>query len=116
MPAAHLIAPRRLGACRPPARARRSVPCDAPAPVLPSRPDARAVLRRLALPAGVVVAVVVAAVALGGPAHTFLDALERAVSADWRWVAAGALFEALSFAGYVALLGHVAGRGTPRFG
>src|SRR4051794_23082323 len=102
MPAAHLIAPRRLDACRPPGPARRSVPCDAPAPALPSRPDGRAIARRLALPAAVVAAVVIAAVALGGPAQTFLDALTRAVRADWRWVAAGALFEALSFVGYVA--------------
>jgi uncharacterized membrane protein YbhN (UPF0104 family) len=72
--------------------------------------------RRARVPAAVLVVVIAAAVVLGGPARTFLDALERAVTADPRWVLAAAVFEVLSFAGYVALLSHVAGRGNDRFG
>ena len=52
----------------------------------------------------------------GGPMQAFADALRRAVDADPRWVAAAAVFEVLSFAGYVVLLWLVAGRATPRMG
>jgi uncharacterized membrane protein YbhN (UPF0104 family) len=52
----------------------------------------------------------------GGPMQAFADALRRAVDADPRWVAAAAVFEVLSFAGYIALLWLVAGRATPRMG
>jgi uncharacterized membrane protein YbhN (UPF0104 family) len=38
------------------------------------------------------------------------------VDADPRWVVAAAVFELLSFAGYVALLWLVAGRATPKIG
>src|SRR3954452_21546686 len=72
--------------------------------------------RRFAIPAGLVAVAVFAVVALGGPLQTFADALRRAVSADARWVVAGAGFEALSFTGYILLLWHVIGRATPRVG
>ena len=52
----------------------------------------------------------------GGPLQAFADALGRALDADPRWVAAAAVFELLSFAGYVALLWLVGGRATPRLG
>src|SRR4051812_37315970 len=62
-------------------------------------------------------AVVVAFVVLkgGAIAHPFAAALQRALPAAPAWVAAGLAFEVLSFAGYVALLWHVAGRGSTRF-
>src|SRR3954466_5870318 len=72
--------------------------------------------RRARIPALVAGVVVAAAVVLGGPAHTFLHALERAFTADPRWVLGAAAFEALSFAGYIALLSHVVGRGNARLG
>jgi uncharacterized membrane protein YbhN (UPF0104 family) len=56
--------------------------------------------------------------ALFAPAviHKFGDALVRAIHADPRWVVAGVLFELLSFAGYIALFWHVAGRTSERIG
>src|SRR5436305_3892627 len=76
--------------------------------------DVRALARRAALPAALVAVAAGAVVVAGGPLRTFADALHRALAADPRWVAAGALFEVLSFAGYVALLSLVAGRATRR--
>src|SRR4051812_32482026 len=72
--------------------------------------------RRLAPAAAVVAAGV--AVAIAGPriANVFADALVRAVHADPRWVVAGIAFELASFAGYIALFWHVAGRAAPRIG
>jgi uncharacterized membrane protein YbhN (UPF0104 family) len=49
-------------------------------------------------------------------ANVFADALVRAIHADPRWVIAGIALEIASFAGYVALFWHVAGRSTPRIG
>ncbi|HEY3190224.1 MAG TPA: hypothetical protein VGJ70_22220, partial [Solirubrobacteraceae bacterium] len=76
--------------------------------------DVRGLLRRAALPGALVVAAAGALLVAGGPAQAFADALDRALSADPQWVAAGAVFELLSFAGYVALLWLVAGRATRR--
>jgi uncharacterized membrane protein YbhN (UPF0104 family) len=76
----------------------------------------RSRLRPLALPLALGAVVVGVAFALGGPLDAFANALRRAIDADIRWVAAGVAFEALSFAGYVLLLRHVAGRRAPRFG
>jgi putative heme transporter len=81
-----------------------------------TRIDFGQLARRARVPAAIAAGVVVAAVVLGGPARHLLDALERAFTADPRWVLAAAGFEALSFAGYIALLSHVAGRGNDRFG
>ncbi|HEY3186436.1 MAG TPA: lysylphosphatidylglycerol synthase transmembrane domain-containing protein [Solirubrobacteraceae bacterium] len=76
--------------------------------------DVRELARRAALPAALAAAAAGALIVAGGPLRAFADALNRALAADWRWVAAGAAFELLSFAGYVALLWLVAGRATPR--
>jgi uncharacterized membrane protein YbhN (UPF0104 family) len=78
--------------------------------------DWRARARKLAVPAALAAVVVIGAVVLGGPARTFLHALERAVEANPLWVVAGVAFEILSFGGYVLLLWHVAGRDAPRLG
>src|SRR4051812_12076977 len=76
--------------------------------------DVRALARRAALPAALAGAAAAAVVALGGPVHAFVHALHRALAAGARWVVSGALFELLSFAGYVALLWLVAGRAHER--
>jgi uncharacterized membrane protein YbhN (UPF0104 family) len=76
--------------------------------------DLRALARRAAVPAALAAVVAGALVAAGGPLETFADALRRAVSADPRWVAAGAAFELLSFGGYIALLWLVGARSTRR--
>ncbi|HEX2104618.1 MAG TPA: YbhN family protein [Solirubrobacteraceae bacterium] len=76
--------------------------------------DLRALARRAAVLAAVVALLVAALVALGGPLHTFADALGRALRADPRWVGAGAAFELLSFGGYIALLWLVGSRNSPR--
>src|SRR4051812_20691159 len=73
--------------------------------------DSRALARRAAPAAAVAAAAVAVVVVAGGP---FADALARAAGADPRWVASAAVCEALSFAGYVALLWLVGERATPR--
>jgi uncharacterized membrane protein YbhN (UPF0104 family) len=52
----------------------------------------------------------VAALRSGG----LVEALNRAISADWRWALAGVLFECASVAGYVAVLHHVVSSASPR--
>jgi putative heme transporter len=75
--------------------------------------DLRVLARRAAVPAAV--AAVVAVVLIGGGRlRELADALDRALTADWRWVGGAAVFEALSFAGYVVLLWLVAGRESRR--
>ena len=76
--------------------------------------DAVGLARRAALPAAIVVAGVAALILVQGKLGVIADAFHRALDADWRWVAAGAAFELLSFVGYVALMWLVAGRATPR--
>src|SRR3954447_15430797 len=76
--------------------------------------DVRALARRAALPAALAGAAAAVVVALGGPVQAFAHAVHRALDADARWVLAGAAFELLSFAGYVALLWLVAGRAHER--
>src|SRR4051812_30140695 len=66
-------------------------------------------LKRFRVPALIAAVVIALAVALGGPAQTFLHALERVFSADPRWALGALGLEALSFAGYIALLSFVAG-------
>jgi uncharacterized membrane protein YbhN (UPF0104 family) len=78
--------------------------------------DARGLARRAAVPAALVAAAALALVVARGPMQTFADALDRALHADARWVVAGAIFEALSFAGYVAVFALVGGRATRRLG
>ena len=84
----------------------------APDPVLAF--DGRALARRAALLAAVVTAAAVIVVVAGGPLRTFADAFGRALDADPLWVGGAALFELLSFAGYIALLWFVGSRVTPR--
>jgi len=81
--------------------------------VLPSL-DLRTLARRAAVPAGLAAVVVAALVLAGGPLHAFADALGRAVDADPRWVVAAAIFEGLSFVGYVSLLWLVGSRASNR--
>jgi uncharacterized membrane protein YbhN (UPF0104 family) len=76
--------------------------------------DPLGVARRAALPAAVVVAGVATLILVQGKLGVIADAFHRALDADGRWVAAGAAFELLSFAGYVALMWLVAGRATAR--
>lgn len=78
--------------------------------------DPRALARRAAVPAAVAIAAVAALALAGGPMRTFADALGRVLDADPGWVIAGAAFELLSFAGYIALLWLVGGRATSRLG
>jgi uncharacterized membrane protein YbhN (UPF0104 family) len=78
--------------------------------------DLRTLARRAAAPAALAVVAAVAVVAAGGPLHAFADALGRALDADPRWIAAAAVFELLSFVGYVALLWLVGRRATRRLG
>jgi uncharacterized membrane protein YbhN (UPF0104 family) len=78
--------------------------------------DVRALARRAAVPAAVAVAATGAIVLAGGPLHAFAHALRRALEADPRWVIGGAIFELLSFAGYVALFWMVGSRASKRLG
>jgi putative heme transporter len=78
--------------------------------------DVGALARRAAVPAALAGAAALVLILGGGPMKTFADALDRAIHADPRWVGAGALFELLSFGGYVALLALVGGRATRRLG
>lgn len=85
------------------------------APELPAF-DLRALARRAALPLGLGAIAAAVVVAAGGPLQAFADALGRALEADTRWVGAAAVFELLSFAGYIALLWLVGSRATARMG
>jgi uncharacterized membrane protein YbhN (UPF0104 family) len=76
---------------------------------LTDTPSLRDVAMRLRVPALVLAAALVIAFVVGGPAQTFLDAVGRVVSADPAWALLAVTFEILSFAGYIALLGHVTG-------
>ena len=78
--------------------------------------DLRALARRAALPAALVVVAAGAVLLLGGPLRTFGDAVRRATEADPIWAAGAAGFELLSFAGYIALLWLVGGRVSSRIG
>jgi uncharacterized membrane protein YbhN (UPF0104 family) len=73
-------------------------------------------LRRAAPFAAALTLVAFAALFAPEVIHKFGDALVGAIHADPRWVIAGVLFELLSFAGYIALFWHVAGRTSPRIG
>jgi uncharacterized membrane protein YbhN (UPF0104 family) len=72
--------------------------------------------RRAAVPAAVAAALVAAVLVLGGPLHTFTDAVQRAFDADPAWVSAAAAFELLSFGGYIVLLWLVGSRESSRLG
>src|SRR3954453_4906829 len=94
----------------------RAMPASADPPAdltLPSL-DLRALVRRAAAPAALAAAAALAVVVAGGPLLAFADAIRRALDADPRWVVAGAVFELLSFGGYVALLWLVGSRSSER--
>ena len=78
--------------------------------------DLRVLARRAAVPAALAVAAAVALVVARAPMQAFADALGRALDADPRWVGAAAVFELLSFVGYVALLWLVGRHASPRLG
>jgi uncharacterized membrane protein YbhN (UPF0104 family) len=78
--------------------------------------DVRALARRAAVPGALAAVAATAVVIAGGPLQAFADALGRALDADPRWVIGAAVFELLSFVGYVALLWLVGSRATPRLG
>jgi uncharacterized membrane protein YbhN (UPF0104 family) len=99
-------------------RQRAAMPASADTPpdfVLPAL-DVRALARRAAVPAALATVATAAIVVAGGPLQAFADALGRALDADPRWVVAGAVFELISFVGYVSLLWLVGSRATPRLG
>jgi uncharacterized membrane protein YbhN (UPF0104 family) len=85
----------------------------APDNLLPAL-DLKALARRGALPAAIAIAALAAILIGGGPLQAFAHAFGRALDADPRWVASAAVFELLSFAGYVALLWLVGGRASER--
>jgi uncharacterized membrane protein YbhN (UPF0104 family) len=85
-------------------------------PLAALRSAAPSRLRRVAPVAAVAVAAGVVAIAAPSAFDVFSKAFVRAVHADPRWVVAGVAFELLSFAGYIALFWHVAGRANPRIG
>src|SRR3954470_9994721 len=78
--------------------------------------DVRVLARRAAVPGALAAVAATAVVIAGGPLQAFADALGRALDADPRWVIGAAVFELLSFVGYVALLWLVGSRATPRLG
>jgi uncharacterized membrane protein YbhN (UPF0104 family) len=115
LPVRHPAASRKARCASPSVQGAGPVTSAPPDLALPSV-DVRALVRRAAIPAALIAALAIAVAAAGKPAQAFADALDRAVHADARWVGAAAVFELLSFAGYVALLWLVAGRETPRMG
>ena len=78
--------------------------------------DLRALARRAAVPAAAAAALVAAVLLLGGPLHTLTDAVHRAIDADPAWVVGAAVFELLSFGGYILLLWLVGSRASSRLG
>ena len=78
--------------------------------------DLRTLARRAALPAAAALALILAIVVLGGPLQAFADALGRALDADPAWVIGAAVFELLSFGGYILLLWLVGRRASARLG
>ncbi|MEA2160951.1 MAG: hypothetical protein QOD66_3331 [Solirubrobacteraceae bacterium] len=78
--------------------------------------DARALARRVALPALLGAAALATVALAGGPVHRFAAALQHGLGANGGWLAIGAGFEIVSLLGYVGLLSLVAGRATNRVG
>src|SRR3954468_14069141 len=89
-------------------------PTDTTPDLAPPTLDVRAMARRAAVPAAVAIVAVVAIIAAGGPVREFAPAFGRALDADPRWVVAAAIFEVLSFVGYVSLLWLVGSRTSDR--
>jgi uncharacterized membrane protein YbhN (UPF0104 family) len=78
--------------------------------------DARALARRVALPALLGAAALATVALAGGPVHRFTATLQHGLGANGGWLAVGAGFEIVSLLGYVGLLSLVAGRATDRVG
>ena len=78
--------------------------------------DVRALARRAAVPAALAAAAAAVVIVAGGPLQAFANAIHRAFEADPRWVVGGAVFELLSFAGYIALLWAIGSRASRRLG
>jgi uncharacterized membrane protein YbhN (UPF0104 family) len=78
--------------------------------------DVRALARRAAVPALLVVGAVAFVLLAGGRVHAFVEAMRRGMSVSPGWAGAGGAFELASLAGYVGLLALVAGRQTSRIG
>jgi uncharacterized membrane protein YbhN (UPF0104 family) len=76
--------------------------------------DTRSLLRRAALPMALAGAAVVAVVVVGGRVPAVADALRRALDVNAGWVTLGVALEAISLAGYIALLSLIAGSASPR--
>jgi uncharacterized membrane protein YbhN (UPF0104 family) len=76
--------------------------------------DTRSLLRRVALPMALAGAAVVAVVVVGGRGPAVADALRRGLDVNAGWVTLGVALEAMSLAGYVALLSFIAGSASPR--
>ena len=75
--------------------------------------DTRSLLRRAALPMALAGAAVVAVVVVGGRIPAGADALRRGLDVNAGWVTLGVALEAISLAGYVALLSFIAGSASP---
>jgi uncharacterized membrane protein YbhN (UPF0104 family) len=73
-------------------------------------------VRNLAIATALGAAAAVVAIAAPRVVDTFGHALVRAIHADPIFVVGGILLELASFAGYIALFWHVAGRSSPRIG
>lgn len=78
--------------------------------------NVRTFARRVAFPALLAAGAVAALLLAGGRVHDVADALRRGLDVNGGWAAAGAVFECMSLAGYVALLSLVAGHATSRVG
>jgi uncharacterized membrane protein YbhN (UPF0104 family) len=76
--------------------------------------DRRSLLRRMALPMAPAAAGVVVVVVIGGRVPAVADALRRGLDVNAAWVVLGVALEAISLAGYVALLSFIAGSASPR--
>jgi uncharacterized membrane protein YbhN (UPF0104 family) len=83
-----------------------------PVPMRLPRPS-----RRQVAIGGTLVAVALAVLTVtGGPMAELTQAFDRALGADWGWVAAGVGFEAASFAGYILLFWLICGRVSSTIG
>lgn len=92
----------------------RHIPTQTASELMLPAVDARSLVRRVVVPMVLAGAAVVAVVVVGGRVPAVADALRRGLGVNAGWVTIGVAFEAISLAGYVALLSFVAGRATPR--
>jgi uncharacterized membrane protein YbhN (UPF0104 family) len=76
--------------------------------------DTRSLVRRVAVPLALAGAAVVAVVVVGGRVPAVAAALRRGLDVNAGWVTLGVALEAISLAGYAALLSFIAGSASPR--